>query len=72
MQTCKDLPGVHEPHSYIHFSSNVRFQLKQFAKAKSYMLGNLAKTNIKEYVYALASVEYHAVLNEYFTEFSEY
>ena len=72
MQTGIDLPGVHEPHSYIHFSSNVRFQLKQFAKAKSYMLCNLAKTNIKEYEYALASVEYHSVLNEYFAEFSEY
>jgi len=66
MQTCKDLPGVHEPHSYIHFSSNVRFQLKQFANAKSYTLGNLAKTNIMEYEYDLDPVEYHAVVNEYF------
>jgi hypothetical protein len=66
MQTGKDLPGVHEPHSYIHFSSNVRFQLKQFANAKSYTLGNLAKTNIMEYEYDLDPVEYHAVVNEYF------
>jgi len=72
MQTGKDLPGVHEPHSYIHFSSNVRFQLKQFANAKSYTLGNLAKTNIMEYEYDLDPVEYHAVVNEYFAEFSEY
>lgn len=72
MQTGKDLPGVHEPHSYIHFSSNVRFQLKQFANAKSYTRGNLAKTNIMEYEYDLDPVEYHAVVNEYFTEFSEY
>jgi hypothetical protein len=71
MQTGKDLPGALEPHSYIHFSSNVRFQLKQFAKAKSYMLSKLAKTNIREYEYDLASVEYHSVLNEYFSEFSE-
>ena len=59
MQTGKDLPGVHEPHSYIHFSSNVRFQLKQFAEAKGYTLSNLSLTNIKEYEYDLALVEYH-------------
>ena len=71
MQTGKDLPGAYEPHSYIHFFPNVQFQLKQFAKAKSYMSSNLAKTNITEYEYAFASVEYHSVLNEYFSEFSE-
>lgn len=72
MQTGKDLPGVHEPHSYIHFSSNVRFQLKQFAKAKSYIQSNLSKTNITEYEYDSATVEYYRVLNEYFTGFGEY
>jgi hypothetical protein len=72
MQTGKDLPGVHEPHSYIHFSSNVRFQLKQFANAKSYIQSNLAKTNIPEYEYDSVIVEYYLLFDEYLTGFDEY
>ena len=58
MQNGKDLPDALEPHAYIHFFSNLQFQLKQFVSSKSYTFGNPALTNINEYEYTSTPVEY--------------